>query len=308
MPIPAWAAGISVSVPAESTVQGPSIILGEIADISGDDETKVNALRALKLGSAPQPGGRMVLTRELLGSRLAAAGSDLSGITWMVPEYVTLSTAAQTVSGRNLAETALEAVEQRISAASEDIDIELVGYPADILAPVGSVTLQADLPHGIRKNGPTIANVTVSTNGHTFTKVSLRYNVKIYADIVVAAKPLNAHEPLTPENLTLQRLDTLSLNSSYITDRNKLVGLSAKRFLAAGTVINDMVVEKPVIVKRGSSVTITARSGVMEVTAAGQALQDGVEGQIIRVQNINSRRILTARVVDEGLVQVITIK
>jgi len=44
----------------------------------------------------------------------------------------------------------------------------------------------------------------------------------------------------------------------------------------------------------------------MEVTSAGQALQDGIEGQLIRVQNINSTKVISAKVIDGTTVQVLT--
>lgn len=303
----AWAA-VSVTIAPEQTVNGPGLTLGAIAEIAGEDETKVKALRSLPLGAAPKPGSRLVLTRELLGARMAAAGTDLSGITWNVPDSIIITAIFQVVPGTKIANAASEALIKRLDVAEDKRELELIGFSSDLNAPIGDIRLTAELPYGIRKSGPTIVNVTISSGGQVYEKISLRYNVKVYEDIIIAAKPIAPHEPLTADNLAYQRTDVARITGSYFTDISKLSGLNAKRAIATGALISDISLEKPILVKRGSNVTITARSGDMAITASGEALQDGTEGQIIRVQNTNSKRIITAKIVGEGLVQITTIK
>lgn len=306
MPV-AWAA-VTVTIAPEQTVNGPMLTLGAIAEVSGEDEAKVKALRSLPLGTAPKPGSRLVLTRELLGARMLATGTDLSGITWNVPDNIIIIASFQIVPGIKIADAASEALIKRLNVAEDKRELELIGFSSDLNAPVGDIRLSAELPYGIRKSGPTIVNVTVSSDGRVYEKISLRYNVKVYEDIIIAAKPIAPHEPLTTDNLTYQRTDVTRITGSYFTDISRLNGLNAKRAIATGALISDISLEKPILVKRGSNVTITARSGDMAITAFGEALQDGTEGQVIRVQNTNSKRIVAAKVVGEGLVQITTIK
>jgi flagella basal body P-ring formation protein FlgA len=68
------------------------------------------------------------------------------------------------------------------------------------------------------------------------------------------------------------------------------------------------MVNKPVLIKRGSMVILIALVGSMEVTASGQAMQDGYEGQLIRVKNVNSNKIVLGKVIEENKVQVLTHK
>ena len=304
---PVWASGIAVTVTAETVVKGPVLTLGEIAQISGDDEARVIALRGVQLGAAPKPGNRLVLTRELLGGRLTAAGIDLRETFWSVPDTIVVSTQSQLVAGQKLADAAVEAIKKRINADQDKIEIELTGLASDVIAPAGDIKISAELPYGIRKGGPTLVNMLVTCDGRLHEKISLRYQVRVFADVLVAAKPIARLQVLSADNLIYQRMDTARLPSGYVTDSAKLSGLAVKRAITPGTIVTDSLVAKPVMIKRGSSVVIHARSGEIEITAAGQALQDGVEGQIIRVQNINSKRIVTAKVIDEGIVQIIAI-
>lgn len=304
---PAWAEGILVTIDPDVTVAGPGLTLGEISRITGDDQERVRALGAARLGNAPSPGHRTLLTADTLGTRLAATGFDLTGITWQVPPAITIATAAQTVSGESLAATATEALRRQLGLADDSdaaATISPFGAAADIMAPLGKVDLRAELPTGVRYNAPTSVVVYVSTDGRPFTSVSLRYTVKAYQRVVVAARNIAAKEEITADNVRAERREVGRL-AGFVTDVGKVVGLAARRPITAGTLLTEAALDRPVILRRGAAVTILVQTGEMAVTAAGQALQDGREGDAVRVQNTNSKKTITARVVDAHTVQVV---
>lgn len=302
---PAWA-GIAVTVNAEATVAGPFITLGELATIGGDDAERVKALGAVRLGSAPSPGHKAVLTGEMLGTRLAATGLDLGGVTWQVPPSVVVTTAAQNVGGDRLQAAALEAVRRQLGVAEGDDEVTIspLGMTADCAAPLGRLELKAEVPGGVRYNAPTTAVVTVAVDGRAFTNISVRFNVKAYQQVVVAARNIAAREEITFDALRSERREVGRI-SGYITDAAKVVGLTARRPIMAGAPLTEAAVDKPLVMKRGTAVAIVVKMGDMAVTAGGVAMQDGREGEVIRVQNVSSQRTVTARVVDANTVQVI---
>lgn len=302
--VPAWAAGVTVAVNAEATVSGPVMTLGELAAITGEDQQRVKTLSEVKLGSAPPPGQKMVLTRDMLGARLASAGADYSNITWQVPPTFVVTTAAQTVSGERLMNLAVEAVQNLVGGHDDnEVTVAPLGMTPDIQVPLGKVDLKADISGGIRFNAPTTAAVLISTDGRPFTTVNIRFNVKAYQQLVVAARNIAVHEEITADNVREERREVNKL-AGYITTLDKVVGLTARRPMMAGTPLTDALLDKPLMVTRGATVTILVKTGEMIVSAGGQAMQAGREGELIRVLNVNSKRIVTARVVDRNTVQV----
>lgn len=302
-----FAEGVTVIVAASVHVEGPSITLGQLADISGDDAQQVNNLRQLKLGSAPSPGGSMVLTKEILGMRLASAGSNLEGIVWQIPDSVTVTTNSQVISGQALINKAVVTIQERVGQKG-DIRIAPLGSVQDIIVPAGDVVLTSELPYGIHYNSPTATTITVSVNGQVVSKINLRLDVKLYQQVAVAANQIGLGEIITADKLRYEQMDTGRLGLGYFSDMNKVAGLIARRSLPPGMVVTESMVNKPILIKRGSTVIILARIGDMEVTAAGQAMQDGNEGQLIRVRNINSAKIISAKVLDGDTVQVLSYK
>ncbi|HEX6885871.1 MAG TPA: hypothetical protein VF530_21025 [Planctomycetota bacterium] len=66
-------AGVTVSVPSEGWVRGTEIELGELCTVTGPDAALVARARALRLGYAPAPGFRRVLTQDRIREELARA-------------------------------------------------------------------------------------------------------------------------------------------------------------------------------------------------------------------------------------------
>ncbi|MEZ6130983.1 MAG: flagellar basal body P-ring formation chaperone FlgA [Planctomycetaceae bacterium] len=88
-------------------------------------------------------------------------------------------------------------------------------------------------------------------------------------------------------------------------------GQSARRTIRPGEILSIRDLQTPVTAQAGplvrarDSVRIVAfRKGMKFVVPAAEALQSGREGQMIRVRNIQSNRIVTGRVVGQGEVEV----
>lgn len=230
----------------------------------------------------------------------------LSGFTQQVyAEYEN-----QSVSVNMMVNAASIVIRQRagMPLENDNLTISLLGSPADLVVPAGELNLLVSLPYGVRYNAPTTAIVTVEVDGKVAAVDTLKFDVNLYQQVLVAARPIVKGETLNAGNISYARMDVGRLTTGYYTDLSAVEGLVSRRMLNPGTPLNKYLIEKPVLVKRNSSVMIVARMGGIEVTTYGQALQDGQEGQIIRVQNINSRKLMTAKVVDVGTVEVMTFR
>lgn len=302
--VPAFAGSLTIAVHDKASVKGPYITLGEIAAITGEETGRIEQLADLRLGYAPAPGSSTVLTRELLGTRLAATGVDFSDVVWQTSQSITIMTESQVVSGQRLADAATQAVYGKLSGITGELTVTPASVPSDVLVPLGTVQVVAEIPAGVRFTGFTTAYITIFVDGQRYNSIPVRLTVKLYQQVVVAARAISGREVLTADSIRLERFDTGRLAAGYITDSNQALGLQSRRLITQGTVITGQLLEKPVLIARGSTVTVVARMGDIEVTVSGQALQDGVKDQLIRVQNTNSRRIITAKVVDDATVLV----
>lgn len=296
-----FAANLSIAVRPESEVKGPWLTLGDIADVSGDSAERVKLFRELPLGDAPKPGTTEYLTPASLEPKLAANRVDFAAITWSVPPQLKITTRSQTVSGRQLAEASQSFLTQTAAGST----VTLLDLPADLPAPVGRLELAPELYGVIRYAGQTTVQVAVRTDGRSFVKVPVQFEVRRLLDVVVATTNLNAGDILTEQSVRLERMDAGKLAAGYLTELDKAIGLQVRYALPPGSVIGERNLTRPILVKRGENVKIVARVGELEVVANGVAFAQGAAGDLVRVQNLVTKKFLTGRVQNDKSVLVL---
>jgi flagella basal body P-ring formation protein FlgA len=125
---------------------------------------------------------------------------------------------------------------------------------------------------------------------------------RISASVVVMAAPVAANEPLMESHVTVEQRDITSITDPVI-DPIDAVGQTSRRMLRAGDVLRNNSLSAPVLVKRGDAVVMIARVEGIEVSTAGEALDAGAKGAMIRVRNSASGQTLRMRVVAPGTVE-----
>lgn len=125
---------------------------------------------------------------------------------------------------------------------------------------------------------------------------------EVTALVVVAATDVPANRALSEDDLTQERRK-LSDMADAVSTLKAVVGQSSTRALRTGQVVLPNFLALPILVKRGDSVTIRARSGAVEVNVAGEALESGRRGDILRVRNSSTGKVIRARVLNSGVVE-----
>ena len=90
------------------------------------------------------------------------------------------------------------------------------------------------------------------------------------------------------------------ITGKTILDPSFLVGKTPRRTIKAKKPIKEHSLRKPLMVKKGSLMTILFKMPNMVVTARAKSLQDGGNRDVIRVQNIQSNRIVSVTITGEG--------
>ena len=106
---------------------------------------------------------------------------------------------------------------------------------------------------------------------------------------------------LSPIDLLHQRHDITLLPDTF-SDFSALEGMATRRTIREGDVIRQNMLTAPQLIKRGDQVRIVARREQIEVSMAGEALDNGTRGALIRVRNSSGTQI-RARVIDAGTVE-----
>ena len=124
--------------------------------------------------------------------------------------------------------------------------------------------------------------------------------------------PVLAHRVLGKEVIAKHDIKWISLRSDRlrrdtILTANDLIGMAAKRSLRPGIPLHSSVVQRPVLVAKGSLVTVFLLAPKMTLTTRGKALQNGSDGDTVRIINTRSNKIIDAEVTGIGKVSVLSI-
>ncbi|KEG19789.1 flagella basal body P-ring formation protein FlgA [Bartonella bacilliformis Peru38] len=92
--------------------------------------------------------------------------------------------------------------------------------------------------------------------------------------------------------------------SLYVIDMKQVLNKVATRPLRAGRPIALTALGDPVLVERGQTIKLIFQSDNLQITAIGVVLQSGSSGDVVRVRNADSGRIVMGIVLQNGSVRV----
>lgn len=124
------------------------------------------------------------------------------------------------------------------------------------------------------------------------------------ARVPVLARPIGRDEVIAAADVEWLRLKASRLGSSIIVDPGDLIGLSARRALRPGVPVRASQVRRPVVVAKGSQVTLFLHGPGLALSARGRALEDGGRGETVRVSNAQSNVVVEGTVAGPGQVRV----
>ncbi|WP_234730557.1 flagellar basal body P-ring formation chaperone FlgA [Acidocella facilis] len=121
-------------------------------------------------------------------------------------------------------------------------------------------------------------------------------------EVVVAARPIAAGTTLGAADLVRRALPVQAFAGRQIfTDPTEIEGDSAVMSIAAGMVITQDVLQTPLLVKAGQTVSVHVYSGGVELALDATADQPGHLGDTILLTNPKSGRRFSAEVTAQGV-------
>ena len=114
--------------------------------------------------------------------------------------------------------------------------------------------------------------------------------------VLVAKHPLAKGSLITENDIVETTIDTTLLKHGYFSDRNEVVGHVCKQEITEGHALTPANIKMAFLINKGDQVSIQAVNETLTVSMNGIALNDGSIGEMIRVQNLSSKKIVEGRV------------
>lgn len=304
-----WCVFEAVAEPTAIRMQGREDVvvtkavvqLQDIAQIESprvqDDEMLIT-LKRIVVGSSPKVGEKMTIEGTDILAKLRSEGVRLDQIRYSLPRQVVVTRAFREVTTDEL-ELALASFLER---EDRQIDVKKLVVERPVRIPPDSdgvevVALSAAQPG---RFGVDFRSRTASDE--------VRFQLRAIGDewrlMPVAAKPLKRGEVVSGEAVELMKMSSSVVGRDTVENISDIVGHAVTRDLGQGELFRVATLSIPPVVRAGARVTLLVKHGRLEASATGVALENGGIGQEIKVRNDVSKRMITGKVVEEGLVSV----
>lgn len=195
-------------------------------------------------------------------------------------------------------------VEDNAPWPRERVRVEFFGPMPEVAGLAGQADLQVRSRAGERYIGRTSFTVRFSKGDTVVREEAVRVRIEVFTDLVVSTREIMRDAVIGSDDVTVTSKWMDTAPAGILTDAAEAVGKKAVMRLNAGTEISRTMLRSAPVVKKGEVVRIVLESGPMVISAVGLCQEDGAKGDLVRVQNISSKKIIFARVMGSSLVRV----
>jgi flagella basal body P-ring formation protein FlgA len=146
--------------------------------------------------------------------------------------------------------------------------------------------------------------VRVSCKAPANWNINVPVEIRRETSVLVLRRAMARGETIGAGDVNVQTRTLAGLASPYLSKIADLEGRVTRRPLAEGTAVTAEAMNAALLIHRGQSVTLTWAMGGIEVRAPGVAMADASANQRVRVQNLNSLKIVEGLADTDGVVRV----
>ena len=212
---------------------------------------------------------------------------------------------AATVSEHQIKQAVKGYIEKNMPWAPGALRLEFVVNPGDQQFSGQKVSWQVQGRQDEDFIGESAFNVRFYDLDSVFLReLPVRVKMEASIDVVVTTKPLSIGTVIGSEDVKQCQRWYSQYPQGVMTDLEEVVGKTLTTQVRANTELTRYALKAARLVRKGSMVKMLAETGTLVVTAIGQSQENGAQGEVIRVKNLSSNKIVYAKVIDPSLVKV----
>ncbi len=154
------------------------------------------------------------------------------------------------------------------------------------------------------RNSQARVSVRVSCASPAWT-VNVPVEIQRSHQVLVLRRAVGRGESIAPGDVAPQSRLLPGLATPFVSSVEQLTGRLTRRPIPEGTALTADALSAALLIHRGQQVTLLALSNGFEVRAPGRAMADAAAHQRVRVQNLNSLKIVEGLADNNGVVRVL---
>lgn len=135
-------------------------------------------------------------------------------------------------------------------------------------------------------------------------KLLLPVRIDLFDDVLILAKALHKGQIIDDNQVRYQKQNISRLKNGYYSKDDDISGLEAARNLNRSTILTPASLRPREMVKSGQQVTLILEYKGLQIKSTGLALKSARKGELVKVRNNQSRRVVEGIVSGVGQVRV----
>jgi flagella basal body P-ring formation protein FlgA len=194
------------------------------------------------------------------------------------------------------------AVRTSLDKGVSGVEVEAIELDARLRLPACGGSLATFVPPP--RANQTRMLVRVACTRNTVWSLNVPVEVRRAQQVLVLKRAVGRGEALSALDVIVETRMLPGLASPYVGRIEDLKGRVTRRPIPAGSAVTADALGPVLLIKRGQRVMLAAATGGIEVRAPGLALADASATQHVRVQNLNSLKIVEGVAETPGVVRV----
>jgi len=297
-------ATVAIVLKKKAYVEGDVVSLGDIAEIQEAGTGSSAKLAGVQIQRSPRVGTSDVIHKERIVARLRSFGMAASDYRMTSGDTVIVTRRSVAISPKEVCGAVRAFIEKNAPWSKEQVKIKKLRLRHPVEVSPGKHHIKVQAPKHTDWLGPIPFKVTIWTGDRVAKKMVVPATIEVWSEVFLASKPLGRGEPITKDNVKAVKINLARAPSNAIVSMDQALGRRVNRSIAANSILRRDQIEMPPVVRRGDLVQVVAQSKAIRVSVKGIAKQNGGVGEHIKVQNVRSKKIIHAMVIDNQTVQV----
>jgi flagella basal body P-ring formation protein FlgA len=192
----------------------------------------------------------------------------------------------------------------RHQGLDEDAEVELTAFAPPLVPLAALVQIAIEQASLDPQAGRFAATVAVAAEGMPTARLRISGRVVATAPMLVAARRMQAGDVVGAADVRVIRVPASRLRPGTAERAEQVVGQALRRPAAAEQPLLIADIQQPLVVDRGSTVTMLYDVPGLTLTAQGRAMESGARGAVVPVMNTTSRVVVEAQVIGPGRVRI----
>lgn len=266
--------------------------LGEVAELSGD-AAMIDVIRDLSVVELPD-----LRERKLEAPDIRQAIGHGVGTSLLVSGATRVTRRGRTITDAEIVQAATAAV---LAEGDELVVSTLRSSGALIIPDGGSAVTMIAQPLDQSRTGDIPFRVRLMRGEVELARALVSLRVVRHRQMLVAARMLRRGERLGVGDIRTERVAVNRAGTTALT-QDHIIGHEARMDLAEGIPLTAAVIMLPPNVRAGQGIMMQVNTERFQLTAKGQALNDGHIGEVIYVRRETDGRTVRGKIIADGQV------